>query len=479
MQPQELFRNLSPLDHRYRLANGPLFEKLQEYLSEEASIKYCLEVELALLKAHISHRFDSNQAEELRGRIDRIRIEPSLVYEEDQKTRHSIRALVNLLQQLVPPELAHLVHLGATSSDILGTANSLRIKALTRDVILPLLASIICELCNIAEAEAETAQIGRTHGQHAVPISFGFALSEYISRLGKAMLNLDKKSSELCGKLSGACGAYNAMSILYDDPVQFESEFLFSLGLEKGDHSTQIVEPEYVLRLLLEVNTAFGIIANLADDLRNLQRSEIAEVCEDFSPTQVGSSTMPQKRNPWNAEHIKSLWKTFAPRVMTFFMDQISEHQRDLTNSASERFISEYLAGFSAACNRLLTVIKGIGIDRKKMLSNIYMNGDSILAEPLYIMLADANIPDAHEIIRRANMEKGEASLHEAIMKDEKIAAIIRKKLAEKGWQEPDEFFSKAESYKGLAPEIARTIVVKYRTLASAFLPENDKRRTV
>ena len=129
--------------------------------------------------------------------------------------------------------------------------------------------------------------------------------------------------------------------------------FLPPSGLQASEHSTQLVEPEYLLRLLLELNTAFGIIANLADDLRNLQRSEIGEVREEFTATQVGSSTMPQKRNPWNSEHVKSLWKEFCPRVVTFFMDQISEHQRDLTNSASSRFVAEYLVGFAFAAERM------------------------------------------------------------------------------------------------------------------------------
>ena len=79
-----------------------------------------------------------------------------------------------------------------------------------------------------------------------------------------------------------------------------------------------MVEPEHLLRLLLELNAAFGVIANLADDLRNLQRTEIGEVREAFGSEQVGSSTMPQKRNPWNSEHVKSLWKAFSPRVLTF-----------------------------------------------------------------------------------------------------------------------------------------------------------------
>ena len=117
----------------------------------------------------------------------------------------------------------------------------------------------------------------------------------------------------------------------------------------------------------LRVSTAFGVLANLADDLRHLQRSEIDEVREFFDPSQVGSSTMPQKRNPWNTEHVKSLWKAFSPRVMTFFMDQISEHQRDLSNSASQRFIVEYIAGFSFAVKRMIKILKSLNVVRDKM----------------------------------------------------------------------------------------------------------------
>jgi len=119
-------------------------------------------------------------------------------------------------------------------------------------------------------------------------------------------------------------------------------------------------EAEPVVDVIIQIdttcdsyNTAFGIIANLADDLRHLQRSEIGEFREFFAPGQVGSSTMPHKRNPWNAEHVKSLWKAFAPRAVTWFMDQISEHQRDLSNSASGRFVAEYLGGFAAATARI------------------------------------------------------------------------------------------------------------------------------
>lgn len=118
------------------------------------------------------------------------------------------------------------------------------------------------------------------------------------------------------------------------------------------------------------VVSGLGVLANLADDVRHLQRSEIGELAERFEKGQVGSSTMPHKRNPWNFEHVKSLWKTFMPRMMTVYMDQLSEHQRDLTNSASGRFVTEILAGFVLAMHRLQSVVSKLVVDTARMSAN-------------------------------------------------------------------------------------------------------------
>ena len=109
---------------------------------------------------------------------------------------------------------------------------------------------------------------------------------------------------------------------------------------------------------------------------------------------------MPQKRNPWNSEHVKSLWKAFAPRVVSFYMDQISEHQRDLTNSASSRFVADYIAGFTAAAARMKRVLESLNVDRERLFGNLSDTADGVLAEPAYILLSRAGA-DAHEIIRK------------------------------------------------------------------------------
>ena len=462
MDARSIYQNISPLDHRYSLSDPALFARLSAILGEEASIRYCARVEVALLKVLLRHLPEQDVSAGLEERLDAAAEEvgPEEVYAEEAKTHHNVRALVNVLKRHLPETVRPYAHLGATSVDILDTAAALRYKEAIRSVILPLLVDLEMELVRRAREEAETPQIGRTHGQHAVPITFGFALAEYVARLGKSILRIHEKSEGLRGKLAGAVGAYNATSLLVKDPQKLEVEFLAILGLTPSEHSTQLVEPEHLLALLLELNTAFGIIANLADDLRNLQRSEIGEVHEEFSATQVGSSTMPQKRNPWNSEHVKSLWKEFCPRVVTFFMDQISEHQRDLTNSATARFVPEFIAGLASAVERMRTIILSLGVDRRRMAENLAMGGDLIFSEPVYVLVALGGDSDAHERVRAATLraEKTGAKLADILKQDAALWKILTRQLADTRGLEAEAFFSDPANYRGLSAERARSI---------------------
>jgi adenylosuccinate lyase len=473
MISRPIFQNISPLDHRYSISEKAVFDALVPWLSEEAAVAACAKAEIALVIAHLKMRGALTDTLKERLLAAETLVKPEAVYAEEAKTRHNIRALVNVMKTLVPPESAHLVHLGATSVDILDTGLSYRIKKVTEAVLLPLLRALELKLCDFAEKYAETPQVGRTHGQHAVPVTLGFAFAEYVSRLGKSILEIEKRAGELKGKLAGAVGAYNATSMLTEKPEELERLYLAGLGLEPSEHSTQLVEPEYLLRLLLEFNTAFGIIANLADDLRNLQRSEIGELKEGFDTTQVGSSTMPQKRNPWNSEHVKSLWKAFAPRVITFFMDQISEHQRDLSNSASQRFIPDYIAGFACAVRRMTEVIEGLVPDTERLLTNLRGGaaGGGIMAESAYILLAESGLSDAHEVIRRITLkaEKERLSFSEVLAGEKTALTAIEGKMRELRLIDEKtsalDFFAKPENYRGIAGEKAKSLAQKYKKL--------------
>ncbi len=469
MEHRDPFLNISPLDHRYWAANKTLFDSLSSTLSEKAAVRYLVKAEVSLLRAHIKGHFDGNS--ELLKAIEGLddKVSPDEVAAEEEITRHNIRALVNVIQRYIPEELKPWVHLGATSVDILDTAMAMRIRDAMRGTVIPLMLDLLDSLIKITDSEAETPQVGRTHGQLAVPITFGFAMAEYVSRLGQSIVEIEFRSGDLRGKLAGAVGAYNATSIISTDPEKLEEEYLQALGLKRAEYANQIVEPEHLLRLLLEINTAFGIIANLADDLRHLQRSEIGEVTESFGSGQVGSSTMPQKRNPWNSEHVKSLWKAFAPRVMTFYMDQISEHQRDLSNSASGRFVTDYIAGFAAAAARMKKVVDGLAVRKERMLENLSGLGDGVLAEPTYILLALSGHGDAHEIVRKATLDADSSGRSlSAVLKEENPDEwrSLSNRLESVLGIDADAFYEDPAAYSGLAARRARDLAKRYTRIS-------------
>lgn len=471
METRNIFENLSCIDHRYSKSEAVVFDELSTYISEAASVRSCARCEVALVKAHLTLRGKLNN--EIAKSLDKIaeEIDPEEVYAEEELTKHNIRALVNVMKKHASSEIGPFIHLGATSVDILDTALSCRMRDVTKNVVLPELKKLELNLCKIVSRDFAVPQVGRTHGQHAVPITFGWSIAEFVSRLGKSILEIERLSNHLVGKLAGPVGSYNGPSMIVKEPEELEKIYLDYLNLSPSEYANQLVEPEYLLRLLLEMNVAFGIIANLADDLRNLQRSEIGEVFEYFASTQVGSSTMPQKRNPWNSEHVKSLWKAMCPRVITFYMDQISEHQRDLTNSASQRFIADYVSGFTMAISRMNSVVSGLQADKETMAHNLENAGGKVkggvLAEPAYILLGEAGVNDGHEIIRKITLEAEESgkTFFEVLKTHSDVYETITAQLEKLGVENPALFFEHPANYCGLAAVKSKRIAEKYEKL--------------
>src|SRR5712692_6787517 len=282
------FDTVSPMDSRFYGGDPALYKALHPYLSAAAAIKYMARVEgaLALALADVGIA-DKSVANAIARAADRIT--PQEVAEEETRTRHDVRALVNVIRAQVPDEAKRFVHLGATSYDIVDTANALRYRECVERVVVPTVGALVARCISIAEAEADTPQIGRTHGRHAEPVTFGFAMAEYVARFGERLEHLRGVARRLPGKLSGAVGAYNAQSLLVADPRALEGRFLRTLGLPAAPVSTQIVPPEGWADLAHACITALGAMANLADDMRQLQRSEIGEVAESFATEQVGS----------------------------------------------------------------------------------------------------------------------------------------------------------------------------------------------
>jgi adenylosuccinate lyase len=455
----DLFDFISPLDYRYYGRDAKAFELLKPFLSENARIKYLARIEAVLARVLAKKGLCSKQiAEEIEKASLLVTAEE--VYAEEDKIKHDIRALANCIRAKVSENAKPFVHFSATSYDIVDTANALRFKEATEKTVLPALLELEKTLMAIALREKETLQIGRTHGQHAEPITFGFAIASYVSRLGGRIKAIENAKNNLCGKFSGAVGAYNASSLFFENPVEFEKEIMLELGLKPSVSSTQIVEAEPMTDLMHALVSCFGVLANFSDDMRNLQRSEIAEIGEEFGAKQVGSSTMPQKRNPINFENVKSFWKQFMPRMNTVYLDQISEHQRDLTNSASQRFLPEIIAALVLSAKRLEKVSAKMSIDKQNMLENFEKSKGLLIAEPLYILLAFHGHPDAHEEVRKLALKAlaEKKPLQEIIKKEEALKPFL-KKFSEKQL----EIIENPEKYTGFAAKKTGQIIEHWK----------------
>lgn len=445
-----IFDLASPLDFRYYASDSAVFERLKDHASEEAFVQAQLKVELELLWVLEELGLVPKGTYAMAGKAQ---ITAQKVYEEEKRIEHNVRALVNLIQKALPPEAAPYVHLFATSMDITDTAQATRIKAMVQEVILPDFIALTELIAQIAKKEAKTAQIGRTHGQFAEPVTFGFYLAYYASRLLSRIDKIEEASRRLVGKFAGPVGAYNSLALAFGDKAPlFEKLILNRLGLEVDERqvSTQIVQPEPLTDLGYAILSSFSVLANLADDMRHLYRSEIAEVYEGGAEKRVGSSTMPHKINPKDFENVKSLWKAYAPRMVTLLSDQISEHQRDLTNSASNRFAVELFVAFEQAVLRMTKALSRLEPNRENLKKNLENSKPLIVAEPIYIALTLAGHPSPYE--------KAKELANRVRNKGENPIAVVKKELPEY-WNKISDMTKKIlddpSAYTGAAPDRA------------------------
>lgn len=405
------YNSLDPLDGRYYDA------EIAKHLSEKSRIAYYAYVEAAL--AHTLAEFgvcSQDVADRIEAASKLVTVEE--VYAEEKVTNHHTKALVNAIKNHLDDEAKPFVHFGATSFDIISSAEALQLRMAVHQLLVPRLEKLITTLLDLTEQYADTTQIGRTHGQHAVPITFGFMTAGYVARLGNTMEALKALAEELPGKFSGAVGSYNALSVFVDDPIHFEASLLGRLDVLVAPASTQIAPAEYTIRLIDELAIAGGIMANLSHDMRHLQRTEIGEVRERFEPGQTGSSTMAHKRNPWNFENVISMNKQVTAQIINANLNVSSEHQRDLTDSASSRFYALPLALVSSMAARLNKVMSKLEVDQEAMQRNLKLTGGAIAAEPLYLLLEKHGHTTAHEVSK--------AAAHDALEKHIPLAQAVQ-----------------------------------------------------
>lgn len=449
-QQDNMHDAIDPLDNRYYDA------EIAKYLSERSTIAFKAHVEGILAENLAEFGICTvEQAAQIKDAVAKVTAEE--VAEEEKLTKHDVKAIVNVIKKYSGEDAGRYVHFGATSYDIVSTATSLQMRTATRELIMPRLQKLIDTMTELTARYADTPQIGRTHGQHALPITFGFALSQSLSRFYGSLKSLEVLSGKLKGKFSGAVGAYNALSSFVDDPLEFEKKFLEKVDLEPAEISTQIVPPERMIRLIDELAILSGIMANLANDMRHLQRSEIAEIREKFEEGQTGSSTMAHKRNPISFENVVSLNKQVLSQVINANLNLSSEHQRDLTDSASARFYAVAFATVAVMLDRLNSAMSKIEVDEQNMERNLRMSGDAIAAEPFYLLLAKYGHPTAHEkskVLAHESLDSGRPLVE--IIEDDSEAKEFWDKFTE---QEKQIISDPQKYYLGIASSKAKQIL--------------------
>ncbi len=331
---------------------------------------------------------------------------------ERSVTKHDVRAWVRIAQEILPEPLRRWLHIMLTSYDPLDTGRRLHFINAARSALQPQLYRLIRILASIVRKYAHTLQIGRTHGQHALPLTVGFWLATILYRLVYNTQELKRNTDLLVGKISGAVGAYNAQVGLGIDQrcgsKSFEERVLEKLGLRPSPISTQILPPEPLANFLHTCLLITATIAQLGRDCRHLMRSEISEIIEVFEEGQIASSTMAQKVNPISFENCEGMFIKNSSEYGKVVGTLISEHQRDLTGSSVQRDFPIIVINVMQQLNTFLrgkegsTFLERITVNEEACLRNFNTSAKLVMAEPLYIALQMAGYEgDAHELVTR------------------------------------------------------------------------------
>ena len=348
--------------------------------------------------------------------------------EIEKTTRHDVVALFEAIAEKCEGPGSRWIHFGLTSNDIKDTALGMQLKA-AFDIVLPQI-DILCEsLLKRAKKTQDLIAVGRSHGQHAVPITYGIRFTVWLEEFYRHKSRLlSAKESTGVGKISGATGSHAALG-----PAGFDiqKKVLEKLELNVPIATTQIIQRDRLAEAITALANLASTIDKIATDLRNLQRTEIAETYEPFAKgKQVGSSAMPHKRNPVTCEKLSGLARIVRSFVPPALENVVSWEERDISHSSAERFIipqAFILADYMV--RELNRVIEGLTIDAKAVAKNLNLSNDSILSEYVVTMLTKAGLerPVAHEKLRALSTSAQNAgtNLLDAVRRDSNLVSIL------------------------------------------------------
>ena len=397
-----------------RPAMAALFEDPTRY-------RTWLEVELAVCEA-MERRGDVPAGASARIR-QAARIDPARIDELEATLRHDVIAFLTQIAETAGPD-ARFLHLGMTSSDLVDTALALTLVRAT-DLLTAETEGLRETVRTLALRHKETVMVGRTHGIHAEPITFGLKILVWYEELGRALARLGAARAAIAaGKLSGAVGTHAHLS------PDLEEEVLAALGLRPEPVATQVVQRDRHAELLAALAILGASVEKMALEIRHLQRTEVLEAEEPFREGQKGSSAMPHKRNPVNCERICGLARILRANAHAGMENVALWHERDISHSSVERVIfpdSFLLADFMTS--QMREVLAGLHVYPDRMRANLDRTRGLVYSQRVLLALTTAGLSreDAYAVVQRHAMAawNEEPDLRARLAADPKVTAVL------------------------------------------------------
>ena len=395
--------------------------------SDDNKFRCWLQVEIAasltLAEAGIVPQ-EAAQAIANRGDFDLQRI-----HDVEAEVKHDVIAFTTAVAEKVGPE-ARWLHYGLTSNDVVDTAQALQIKEAS-SLIRADLERLKEVLARRAHEFKHTPTIGRTHGIHAEPTTFGLKLANWYAETVRNIARFDRTAEEMrVGKLSGAVGTFAHLE------PEFEEKICKRLGLEAAPISSQVIQRDRHAYYVATLATIAATLDKIATEIRHLQRTEVREAEEYFSEKQKGSSAMPHKRNPITSEQICGLARVVRSNAQAAFENVALWHERDISHSSVERVI---LPDSTILVDYLLTkttnLIDTLMVYPNRMIKNLESTGGLVFSGQLLLDLAENGMSreDAYRLVQKHAMRawKEDLNFREEVMKDPEITSRVPEKQIE------------------------------------------------
>ncbi len=389
----------------------------------EAENRYAkwLEVEIAACEAMAEEGLIPGEAVENIKKKAGFSVERILEIEEE--TKHDVIAFLTCVEERVGPD-SRYVHLGLTSSDVLDTSLALLLRE-AMALIVGGVKGLMEALRQRAGEHKDTVMIGRSHGIHAEPITFGLKLAVWYSEMNRHLERLEAAQRVISyGKISGAVGTFANVSPWIEEGV------CKKLGLRPAEISTQIIQRDRHAQYFSSLALLAGTLEKIAVEIRHLQRTEVLEVEEPFTKGQKGSSAMPHKKNPVGCENISGLARLVRSNALAAMENMPLWHERDISHSSVERVIapdSTILVDYML--HRLRGIVEGLVVNPDRMMENLNKTKGLIFSQQILMKLAEKGVErqKAYTMVQRNAMkvwESGEG-FKELILKDQEIGSHL------------------------------------------------------